>query len=106
MTKEEWQAINKLLSYQQDEDSPSHSRKDALNTIQLLFTVSINQAAARIVNINQTEIVCGRFEQLSVSTKMKQRSIYCDVLLKFYGLSSPEGSLAQVCSHLDWFKMI
>lgn len=106
MTKEEWQAINKLLSYQQDEDSPSHSGKDAQNMVQFLFTVSINQAAARIININQTEIVCGRFEQLSVSTKLKQRSTYCDVLLKFYGLSAPEGSLAQVCLHLDRFETI
>ncbi|XP_031738035.1 uncharacterized protein LOC101213129 isoform X1 [Cucumis sativus] len=98
LTKEEWQAINKLLSYQQDEDTPSHSGKDGQNMVQSLFTVSINQAAARIVNINQTEIVCGRFEQLSVSTKLKQRSTYCDVLLKFYGLSAPEGSLAQSVS--------
>ena len=65
--------------------------------IQRLVTVSIGRAAARIVSINQTEIICGRFEQLEVSTKFKHRSIHCDVLLRFYGLSAPEGSLAEVC---------
>ena len=67
------------------------------NMIQLLVIVSIGRAAARIISINQTEIVCGRFEQLQVSTKFKHRSTHCDVLLKFYGLSAPEGSLAEVC---------
>lgn len=99
LTKEEWQAINKLLSYQPDEALTSHSGKDMQNMIRFLVTVSIGQAAARIVDINQTEIVCCRFEQLQVSTKFKHRSTYCDVLLKFYGLSAPEGSLAQVCCH-------
>ncbi|CAL5415223.1 unnamed protein product [Camellia sinensis] len=56
------------------------------------------QAAARIVNINQTEIVCGRFEQLLVSTKFKHWSTHCDVTLRFYGLSAPEGSLVQSVS--------
>lgn len=99
LTKEEWQAINKLLSYQPDEEMPSHSGKDMQNMIQFLVTVSIGQAAARIININQMEILCSRFEQLHVSTKFKHRSTQCDVLLKFYGLSAPEGSLAQsVCS--------
>jgi vacuolar protein sorting-associated protein 13A/C len=66
--------------------------------IHYLVTLSIGQAAARIIDINQTEIVCGRFEQLHVSTKFKHRSTQCDVLLRFYGVSAPEGSLAQVCS--------
>lgn len=68
------------------------------NMIRYLVTVSVEQAAARIIDINQTEIVCGRFEQLQVSTKLKNRSTHCDVSLKLYGLSAPEGSLAQVCS--------
>lgn len=97
LTKEEWQAINNLLSHQPDDELTSHSGKDMQNMIQYLVTVSIGQAAARIININQTEIVCGRFEQLHVSTKFKHRSTHCDVLLRFYGLSAPEGSLAQVC---------
>ncbi|KAB2599256.1 hypothetical protein D8674_009527 [Pyrus ussuriensis x Pyrus communis] len=96
LTKEEWQAIHKLLSYQPEE---SHSGKDVQNMIRFLVTVSVGQAAARIIDINQTEVVCCRFEQLQVSTKFKNRSTYCDVSLKFYGLSAPEGSLAQsVCS--------
>ncbi|ONI27903.1 hypothetical protein PRUPE_1G110200 [Prunus persica] len=98
LTKEEWQAINKLLSYQPDEALTSHSGKDVQNMIRFLVTVSIGQAAARIIDINQTEIVCCRFEQLQVSTKFKHRSTYCDVSLKFYGLSAPEGSLAQSVS--------
>ncbi|XWS14258.1 hypothetical protein CRYUN_Cryun36dG0107400 [Craigia yunnanensis] len=99
LSKEEWQAINKLLSYQPDEDLMSHSGKDLQNMIRFLVTVSISQAAARIININQTEIVCGRFEQLHVSAKFKHRSTHCDVRLRFYGVSAPEGSLAQsVCS--------
>lgn len=101
LTKEEWQAINKLLSYQPDEALTSHSGKDVQNMIRFLVTVSIGQAAARIIDINQTEIVCCRFEQLQVSTKFKHRSTYCDVSLKFYGLSAPEGSLAQVCCHIN-----
>ncbi|KAH9684016.1 C2 domain-containing protein [Citrus sinensis] len=99
LTNEEWQAINKLLSYQPGEESTSYSGKDMQNMIQYLVMVSIGQAAARIISINQTEILCGRFEQLHVSTKFKHRSIQCDVSLRFYGLSAPEGSLAEsVCS--------
>ncbi|KAF5752107.1 hypothetical protein HS088_TW01G00014 [Tripterygium wilfordii] len=98
LTKEEWQAINNLLSYQPDAELTSHSGKDAQNMIQYLVTVSIGQASARIISINQTEILCGRFEQLDVSIKFKGRSIHYDVLLRFYGLSAPEGSLAQSVS--------
>ncbi|KAK7363427.1 hypothetical protein VNO77_05570 [Canavalia gladiata] len=92
---EEWQAINKILSYQPEEEFNLRSAKDMQNMVQLLVTVSIGQAAARIISVNQVEIVCGRFEQLHASTKFKHRSVYCDVLLKFYGLSAPEGSLTQ-----------
>lgn len=99
LTKEEWQAINKLLSYQQEDEFASLSGREIQNMVQFLVTVSIGQAAARIISINQTEIVCGRFEQLQVSTKFKNRSTHCDVSLRFYGLSAPEGSLAEsVCS--------
>lgn len=98
LTKEEWQVINKLLSYQPDEELNLPSGKDMQNMIQFLVNVSIGQAAARIISMNQTEIVCGRFEQLDVSTKFKHRSIHCDVSLKFYGLNAPEGSLAQSVS--------
>lgn len=96
LTKEEWQAINKLLSYQPDEESNLPSGKEMQNMVQFLVNISIGQAAARIISMNQTEIVCGRFEQLAVTTKFRQRSILCDVSLKFYGLNAPEGSLAQV----------
>lgn len=75
------------------------SAKDVQNMVQFLVTVSIGRAAARIIGVNQMEIVCSRFEQLQVSTKFKHHSVYCDVLLKFYGLSAPEGSLTQVCFH-------
>ncbi|XP_019431159.1 PREDICTED: uncharacterized protein LOC109338390 isoform X1 [Lupinus angustifolius] len=95
LTKEEWQAVNKLLSYQPEEELIVRSAKDMQSMVQFLVTVSIGQAAARIISVNQMEIACIRFEQLQVSTKFKHRSVYCDVLLKFYGLSSPEGSLAQ-----------
>uniref|UniRef100_A0A2P2MA96 Uncharacterized protein LOC8261314 n=1 Tax=Rhizophora mucronata TaxID=61149 RepID=A0A2P2MA96_RHIMU len=98
LTKEEWEAINNLLSYQPDEESTLLFGKDTQNMIQFLVTVSVGKAAARIVDINQTEIICGRFEQLHVSTKFKNRSTHYDVLLKFYGLSAPEGSLAQSVS--------
>ncbi|KAI4335042.1 hypothetical protein L6164_013726 [Bauhinia variegata] len=99
LTKEEWKAINKLLSYQPDEELVLHSGKDMQNMIQFLITISIGQGAARIISMNQMEIICGRFEELHVSTKFKNRSIYGDVLLKFYGLSAPEGPLTQsVCS--------
>jgi len=97
--REEWQAINKLLSYQPEEELMLRSAKDMQNMVQFLVTVSVGQAAARIMSVNQEEIVCGRFEQLHVSTKFKHHSVYCDVLLKFYGLSAPEGSLTQVCFH-------
>ncbi|CAL5412956.1 unnamed protein product [Camellia sinensis] len=95
LTKEEWQAINNLLTCQPDDDLTLHFGKDSQNMIHFLVNISIGQAAARIVNINQTEIVCGRFEKLLVSTKFKHRSTHCDVTLRFYGLSAPEGSLVQ-----------
>ncbi|XP_024982723.1 uncharacterized protein LOC112519038 isoform X5 [Cynara cardunculus var. scolymus] len=99
LSKEEWQAINNLLSFQPDEDSTSQSGKDMQNMTQRMVIVSIGQAAARIINVNEIEIGCGRFEQLQICTKFKHRSIYCDLTLKFYGLSAPEGSIAQsVCS--------
>lgn len=100
LTKEEWHAINKLLSYQPEEDSTFVSGKEMQNMILFLVNVSISQAAARIITTNQTEIICGRFEQLEVTTKRYYRSVHCDVSLKFYGLSAPEGSLAEVCSFL------
>ncbi|KAK1307202.1 hypothetical protein QJS10_CPA10g01570 [Acorus calamus] len=98
LTKDEWQAINNLLSYEPEEDATFILGKDMQNMIQFLVNVSIGQAAARIININQTEILCGRFEQLQVTTKMYHKSICCDMSLKFYGLSAPEGSLAQSVS--------
>lgn len=97
LTKEEWQAINKMLSCQQDDDATSLHDKDLRNMIHFLVDVSIGKSAARIISINHIEIVCGRFEELHVTTKMYHKSIHCDVSLKLYGLSSPEGSLAQVC---------
>ncbi|PRQ37898.1 putative vacuolar protein sorting-associated protein [Rosa chinensis] len=98
LTEEEWQAINKLLSYQPDETLASHSGKDMPNMILFMVTVSVDQAAARIVDINHTEILCCKFEQLQVSTKSKHQSTYCDVSCRFYGLYAPEGSLAQSVS--------
>lgn len=99
LTREEWQAINKLLSYQPDEELVLQYGKE--NMIQYLLDVSISRAAARIIDIDHTEIVCGRFENLCVSTKLKHRNSHCDVTLKFYGLSAPEGSLAQVCAYFE-----
>ncbi|GMH18990.1 hypothetical protein Nepgr_020831 [Nepenthes gracilis] len=99
LTKEEWQAINNLLSYQPDGELSLHSGKDMQNMILFLIDVSIGRAAAKIIDINEIEIVCGTFEQLAVSTKFKHQSTYCDVSLRSYDLSSPEGSLARsVCS--------
>jgi vacuolar protein sorting-associated protein 13A/C len=95
LTKEEWQAINKLLSYQTDEDLSFPDEKVSPNAIRFMMDVSIGQAAARIINIDQTEVLCGRFEQLQVVTKLYPKSTRCDVTLKYCGLSSPEGSLAQ-----------
>ncbi|KAL8204291.1 hypothetical protein R6Q57_009914 [Mikania cordata] len=97
LSKEEWQALNNLLSFQPDEDFASQSGKEMQNMTQRMVIVSIGQAAAKIININETEVVCGRFEQLQISSKFKHRSIYCDMTLKFYGLSAPEGPLCQVC---------
>ncbi|XP_059643008.1 uncharacterized protein LOC132284858 [Cornus florida] len=98
LTKEEWQAINNLLSYQPDEELALQSGKDMQNMIQYMVNVSVGQAAARIISISETEIVCGRFEKLLVSTKFKHRSTHCDVTLRFYGLYAPEGSLVQSVS--------
>lgn len=98
LTKEEWQAINNLLSYQPDGELAMYSGKDGQNMIQFLVDVSIGQAAAKIIDIHGTEVLYGRFEQLNVSTKLKNRSTCCDLSLRFYGLYAPEGSLAQVVS--------
>lgn len=113
LTKEEWQAINNLLSYQQDEELTSHCVKDMQNMIRFLLSVTISQAVVRIINRNDTEVVCGRCDQLLVSTKWRHRSTQYNVSLKSYGLSAPEGSLVQVCyyegfdvaiskSYVDW----
>lgn len=98
LTKEEWQAINNLLSYQPDGELSLYSGKDGQNMVQFLVDVSIGQAAAKIIDIHGTEVLCGRFELLNVSTKLKPRSTCCDLSLRFYGLYAPEGSLAQVAS--------
>ncbi|XP_068666865.1 uncharacterized protein [Aristolochia californica] len=98
LTKEEWEAINKLLSYQPDEDISFVPGKDMQNMIQFLVDVSVGQGAARIISTNETEIVCGRFEQLQVCTKLYHKSVHCDVSLRFYGLSAPEGSLVESVS--------
>ncbi|KAK8929011.1 hypothetical protein KSP39_PZI017866 [Platanthera zijinensis] len=98
LIKQEWQAINELLSYRPDEDIPSPGGKDKQNMIQVQVDVSIGKAAARIVSISQTEIVYGSFELLNLTTKMFHKSVHCDVSLKCYGLSSPEGQLSQSVS--------
>ncbi|KAJ1696999.1 hypothetical protein LUZ63_005511 [Rhynchospora breviuscula] len=96
LTKEEWQAINKLISYhQQEDDTLSPMGKLSPDMIISLVDISITQAAARIINIDGVEVLCGRFEYLHVATKLYSKSICCDVSLKFCGLSSPEGPLAQ-----------
>jgi hypothetical protein len=69
------------------------------NVIQFMMDVSIGQAGARIINIDGTEVLCGRFHQLQVVTKLYPKSTCCDVTLKYCGLSSPEGSLAQVSEY-------
>lgn len=74
--------------------------------IHYLINVSVSHAAARIISISQTEIICGRFEELNLSTKLKQRSTQCDVTLKLYGLSAPEGLLAQVCALCHHFMSL
>lgn len=99
LTKEEWQAVNKLLSYQPDEDLSFPLEKVSPNAIQFMMDVSIGQAGARIINIDGTEVLCGRFEQLQVLTKLYPKSTRCDVTLKYCGLSSPEGSIAQVSAY-------
>lgn len=98
LTKEEWHEINKLLSYQPEEESTFLSGREMQHMIQYLVNVSIGQASARIISISQTEIICGRFEQLQFATKLYHRSVHCDVSLRFCGFSAPEGSLAEVCS--------
>ena len=84
------------MSYQTDEDLSFPVEKVPPNAIRFVMDVSIGQAAARIINIDQTEVLCGRFEQLQVVTKLYPKSTRCGVTLKYCGLSSPEGSLAQV----------
>lgn len=96
LTKEEWKAINKLLSYQPEEEINFYSGKDLQNMVQYSVNIYIERGAARIISCNETEIVCGRFEQLQISTKHYHKSVNCDVSLRFYGLSAPEGSLVQV----------
>ncbi|EPS74076.1 hypothetical protein M569_00677, partial [Genlisea aurea] len=95
--KEEWEAVNKLLSHQPDEDVYS-TTKDIHKLIHYMVTVSINKAAARIISIHNTEIVCGSFKNLQILTKLMHRSAHYDVKLQYYGLSSPEGSLAESVS--------
>ncbi|KAJ8645273.1 hypothetical protein MRB53_007021 [Persea americana] len=86
-----WSASSKKLAIDKDNEESQLGQEDRL-------TKEECQAAARIITTNQTEIICGRFEQLEVTTKRYYRSVHCDVSLKFYGLSAPEGSLAESVS--------
>lgn len=86
-----------MLSYNVEEHVTTIPEKDSHLMILFLIDISIGQASACIVSIDQSEIVCGRFEQLNITTKLYHKRIKCDVLLRFCGLSAPEGTLAQVC---------
>lgn len=101
LIKEEWQAINNFLSFQFDGEFVLYLGKDVQNMIQFLIDVFIGQVVVKIINIYNIEVFCGRFEQLNVLIKFKYRSIYCDVLLKFYGLYVLEGFFVQVVFCLE-----
>eukprot|EP01018_Ginkgo_biloba_P025446 Gb_15429 [translate_table: standard] len=99
LTKEEWNKINELLSYNPAEDFPMLSDKEPPNMLQVSLDATIGQSAARVVNNQKLEIICGKFENLQVGIKLYPRSIHCNTTLKFYGLSAPEGSLIQSVSN-------
>ncbi|XP_059076567.1 uncharacterized protein LOC131042467 isoform X2 [Cryptomeria japonica] len=98
LTKEEWNKLNELLSYDPAEDFSVLSDKEPPTMVQVSLDAMIRQSAARIVNNQKIEIMCGKFENLQVGLRLYPKSIHCDVKLKYYGLSAPEGSLIQSVS--------
>ncbi|KAH9312824.1 hypothetical protein KI387_027859, partial [Taxus chinensis] len=98
LTKEEWNKLNDLLRYDPLEEFSVLSDKEPPNMVQVALDATIRQSAARIVNNQKLEIMCGKFENLQVGLRLYPKSIHCDLKLKFYGLSAPEGSLIQSVS--------
>ncbi|KAL2613699.1 hypothetical protein R1flu_025391 [Riccia fluitans] len=97
LTKEEWNKINELLSYKPDEDL-SLSRPEAPNMLQTALEVSVGRSAASLLDKEGTEILCGTFENLQISLMRYPKTEKCDVQLKYYGLSAPEGRLIESVS--------
>ncbi|KAL3679175.1 hypothetical protein R1sor_022131 [Riccia sorocarpa] len=97
LTKEEWNQINELLSYNPDEDL-SLSRPEAPNMLQTALEVTVGRGAASLLDKEGTEILCGTFEDLQVSLMRYPKTEQCDVKLKYYGLSAPEGRLIESVS--------
>ncbi|PTQ34792.1 hypothetical protein MARPO_0076s0036 [Marchantia polymorpha] len=98
LTKEEWNKINDLLSYRPDEDLSTLSDPEAPNMLQTALEVSIKRSAASLLDKEEREILCGTFETLQVSLMRYPKTEKCDVKLKFYGLSAPEGRLIESVS--------
>lgn len=96
LTTEEWNKINDLLSYRPEEESSALSSPEAPNMLQTELEVSIGRSGAEVLDQNEVQILCGRFEDLQVSLLRYPKSEKCDVKLKFYGLSAPEGGLIEV----------
>ncbi|CAM6102066.1 unnamed protein product [Calypogeia fissa] len=98
LTTEEWNKINDLMSYRPEEESLALSSQEAPNMLQMEIEVSIGRSGAEVLDQREMQILCGRFEDLQVSLLSYPKSQKCDVKLKFYGLSAPEGGLIESVS--------
>lgn len=98
LTKEEWKKLNELLSYNSANNFFVLSDKEPPDMLQYSLDATVGQSAARIVNNQNLEIICGKFESLHVGLRCYPKSTRCDTKLKLYGVSAPEGSLIQSVS--------
>ncbi|XP_024542530.1 uncharacterized protein LOC9648284 isoform X1 [Selaginella moellendorffii] len=98
LTKEEWNKINELLSYQPGQDYPLLSTQEPQNMLQTMLDVTIKQSLACIKDSTDLVILCGTFSNLNVSLKLFPKTFFCDTKLTYYGLSSPEGPLVSSVS--------
>lgn len=98
LSKEEWKKLNELLSYHSAENFFVLSDKEPPDMLQVSLDATVGKSAARIVDNQNLEIICGKFESLHVGLRLYPKSIHCDTKLKLYGVSAPEGSLIQSVS--------
>lgn len=80
------------MSYKPGEEAS----QEAANMLQITYSVTIQRSAARVLDRNNVEILCGTFVNLQVGLRMYPKTVQSELRLQFYGLSAPEGPLLEV----------